>query len=154
MEKTLEVRELLADDGSGPLAMAPFKPSTEPGLNWLEKRLISGESWQGRDQRRKGLTIFAVDLEPMVQITEAVFPQDGVEDVSDVVGDLSRGDEVLVGDEGVLDGLTGADQALVLDVHDLTARVGALRGLGPRRAGEDGVHHGWSPTKTIDLCGR
>jgi hypothetical protein len=44
MEKTLDVRELRADDGSGPLAMAPFKPSTALGLNWPEKRL---SSWEG-----------------------------------------------------------------------------------------------------------
>jgi hypothetical protein len=89
MEKTLEVRELLADDGSGPLAMVPFKPSTAPGLNWPEKRLSSGESWQDEIKAERGLTFFTVDLEPMVQITEAVLPQDGVEDVGDVVGYLS-----------------------------------------------------------------
>jgi hypothetical protein len=74
-------------------------------------------------ESREALTIFAVDFEPMVQITEAIFPQDGAEDFCNVRGNFSGGDEGLLGNKGVLDRLTGADQALVLDVHDLTTRV-------------------------------
>jgi hypothetical protein len=35
IEKTLDVREVLAEEGRGGLVRVPFNPSTAAGLNWV-----------------------------------------------------------------------------------------------------------------------
>jgi hypothetical protein len=104
-----------------------------------------------REQRVKEVrTILSINLQPPVHVAERVFAEN-IENFGYILGNLVIYDMcgvLLLSEIGILNLMIGTNNTIVLEVEDLSSRVGAFWGLVARRAvGRKDTVHGHCGTR-------